>query len=216
MSKRVQFTDGEKTLIMPVEPQSYTINWEQSIESVTLHSVGTATLAGKPKAASDKLSLLLPAAGNKYSFASGSKAPQTYINKLKKWMRNRTVLQYTIENTNISRTVYIRSMSASERDPSGDVFLELTLTEYIMPAQETITGKPKTSPKKEKKKKCGGSDTWKTLAKEYYGGQTVETNLGTKDLSRMLAKYNGKSYLTVLKGKTVKIPTWAKLKGVKG
>ena len=216
MGKKVIFTVGNEKLTMPVEPSAYTAGWEQSIENVTLYSTGTAALAGKPKAAQSRIELLLPHSGHSYTFAGKSQKPEYYINKLKEWMRNVKTVKYEIEKTPVKRNVHISSMEISQKDATGDIFLSMTLIDDIMPKLQTIRETPPKSPKSTIKKKCGKTDTLKTLDRDNYGTVSMTTKTGKKDLDKMLAKYNNKSEKTILKGKIIKIPPWAELKKVKG
>ncbi|TWH59167.1 LysM domain-containing protein [Desulfitobacterium sp. LBE] len=122
------FKDGNRELLLPVTPPSFTITHGIKIETIHIHTLGDVNIAGYGTLAAIKIDCLFPA--QPYPFALTDENPYTYVKTFQKFCDKRKVIRFVIPNTPVNLPVLVESIAYSERDGTHDVYATLTLREY--------------------------------------------------------------------------------------
>ena len=65
-----------------------------------------------------------------YASCNGILDPYSYVDTIKKWVKEGTVLRYIVTDTNINMSCRIKSFSFREQDGTGDVYYSISIQEH--------------------------------------------------------------------------------------
>lgn len=65
-----------------------------------------------------------------YASCNGILDPYNYVDTIKRWVKEGTVLRYIITDTNINMNCRIKSFSFREQDGTGDVYYSISIQEH--------------------------------------------------------------------------------------
>lgn len=190
-------------MVLPVTPPSFEVSHGINIETINIHSVGDVILPGYTTLSTMRIDCMFPL--RKYSFCQDTvKKPYKYIDQLKRWCDNHTILIFSISDSNVNMQMIVSDISYGEKDGTGDVYATINLKEYrtLTAVKIDKTGnrsrasdKGNTGYKNYIIKK---GDTLSAICLKYYGKASLYTKL---------AKYNGiKNPNLIYAGKTLKLP----------
>lgn len=167
--------NDEKSILIPINPESFEILANQNNQSEYVHDFGEVNLKGKRGLKGITIESFFP--GQKYGFQHGGfhDPYDYYCKKLNSLFGKNTTIHLIITETDINMYCTIESFSHGEAAGSRDVKYSLVLKEYReVVAAKRISTKSKTAtvtwkkgdtwPKVVKKVK-GTSSTWKTVRK---------------------------------------------------
>lgn len=167
--------NDEKSMLIPINPESFEITVSQNNQTEYVHDFGEINLKGKRGLKGITLESFFP--GQKYGFQHGKfhDPYDYYCKKLNSLFNKNTTIHLIITETDINMYCTIESFSHGEAAGSRDVKYSLVLKEYReVVAAKRISTKSKTAtvtwkkgdtwPKVVKKVK-GTSSTWKTVRK---------------------------------------------------
>lgn len=124
-------TSGGTELVFPVTPSEFSASFGRNVLKVSIHQMGDVNFWGQAEAAEISLSVLLPAEERSYVFSGGYAGdPYGAIEKLKNWQTAGTVLRYIVSDTAVNLAVLLSRVKYGEKDGTGDVYADLTLSEY--------------------------------------------------------------------------------------
>lgn len=209
MQRKFIFKSGIGELQLPITPPSFSIEHGINVETINIHTLGDVNIPGYGTLATIKIDALLPA--QPYPFATGHQFPYAYIDVIKKWCSERTVVRFIISDTPINLSVIIQSINYSERDGTKDVYVDLTLREYrelsAIKVEQASSGnrpRPVESPKVTPQSytiKAG--DTLSGICRKFYGNANLYPKLA--------AANNIKNPNLIYTGNTIKIPDKSQL-----
>ena len=171
----LNWDSDKKSILLPINPESFEISGTQNNQSTYVHNLGEINLKGKRGLYSITLESFFPA--QKYSFRHGKYHDPYgyYCKKITKLYEKNTTIHLIITETDVNMFCTIESFSHGEADRSGDVKYTMVLKEYReVVAAKRISTKSKVTTYTWKKgdtwskvvKKClGSSSTWKTVRK---------------------------------------------------
>ncbi len=203
-------TSGGTELVFPVTPSEFSASFGRNVLKVSIHQMGDVNFWGQAEAAEISLSVLLPAEERSYVFSGGYAGdPYGAIEKLKNWQTAGTVLRYIVSDTAVNLAVLLSRVKYGEKDGTGDVYAELTLSEY-RPLGAVKTEKSGTAAASARSSESGGTqkspqsyvvvkgDTLWAIARKYYGDP---------QLCWRLASYNQiKNANLIFPGQALKLP----------
>jgi nucleoid-associated protein YgaU len=122
-------TDDNK-IRFPVTPQERGVSRSADISSENVISLGEVTFFNGMKLKTISLSSFFPA--QEYSFCgySGFMKPYEFSEQIQKWMYAGTVVRLIITETPTNLLCLISHFETKEQDFTGDLYFDLTLTEY--------------------------------------------------------------------------------------
>ena len=124
-------TSGGTELVFPVTPSEFSASFGRNVLKVSIHQMGDVNFWGQAEAAEISLSVLLPAEERSYVFSGGYAGdPYGAIEKLKNWQTAGMVLRYIVSDTAVNLAVLLSRVKYGEKDGTGDVYADLTLSEY--------------------------------------------------------------------------------------
>lgn len=192
-------------MVLPVTPPSFDISYGINVETINIHTLGDMVLPGYSTLPTIKVVCMFPA--KKYSFNQpGTRIDPYgyYINKLKKWCGNHTILRFVVSDTSVNEQVIITDISYGEKDGTGDVYATITLSGYknLSAVQKDKTGNRSRSTDKGKSSMVNyiikPGDTMWAICRKYYGSASY---------CKKLAAYNDiKNVNLIYAGKTLEIP----------
>lgn len=176
-----------KEVILPITPESFTIDHGNHIETVNLHTVGDYHLPGGRTLFTCKISGMLPKQQYPFVFAGSSLNPYEYIYFFELTSDKKQVCRFAISDTPTIADVYIENFQYSEKDGTNDVYYTITLRRH-MPVQavqstgsstEEITN-TRTTPLNidtPQQYTIQRGDTLWSLCKKFYGDPTLYPKL---------------------------------------
>jgi hypothetical protein len=207
-------TGGGTELVFPVTPSEFRVSFGRNVLKVNIHQMGDVNFWGQAAAAEIALSVLFPSGDRSYAFSGGvSGDPYGAIERLQNWQTQGAVLRYIVSDTPVNMAVLLSRVEYGEQDGTGDVYAELTLSEYrelgSVRVDTTGTGIGSAS-SSARSSESGGTqkgeqvytvvkgDTLWAIARKYYGNA---------ELCWRLASYNGiKNANLIFPGQTVRLP----------
>lgn len=129
--------DGD-TLVFPVVPSEFGVSVSTGHGTVNIINAGDYAMIGKTGLKSVKISSFFPA--QKYTFSSGDTDPYNLVEQIEEWRTGTKPLHISVEDSPINFDCLIASFSYKEQDGSGDVYFDLSLTEYRH-IEETVQDK---------------------------------------------------------------------------
>ena len=169
-------------------PSSYKIGTSQQNTSENVHRKGEVNLLGERNLETIEISSFFPAKEYNFCQYKGFNTnPYTYINKIKKWARNKITPTFIMTgNVNFNKTVSIESFEYGEGDGTGDVTFTLNMKEYRT-VSYSVAKKKTSKGKKVKKKTKSKKRNSKSVKTVKYTVKKGET------LSKIAKKQTGKS-----------------------
>ena len=180
-------------MILPITPESFTVNNGIDIQTVNITALGDVRIAGYPTLDSISISSFFPA--QSYSFAMSSyQDPWGLVEKIKTWMTGQVVLRFIVTGTNINKPVLVEGIDVGESDGSNDVTYTLTLAEYRFIGSNANVGSAsmravETQPMIKRVCTAQPGDSLRSIAQLYFG----DPNYCNK-----LAELNGISNAAIL------------------
>lgn len=123
-------TTGQE-IVLPVTPESYTIDHGNHVETVNLHTVGDYNLPGGRTLFTCTLSGLLPRTRYPFVLPEASLDPFTYIDFFEFSSDRREVCRFVVSDTPTIADVLIENWQYGERDGTNDVYYTLTLRRFL-------------------------------------------------------------------------------------
>ena len=135
-----------------------------------------------------KLSVMLPASDRTYAFSGGYAGnPYGAIELLQNWQNQGKILRFIVSETPVNLAVLLSEVNFGEQDGTGDVYAELTLSEYREPAR--CRSSPAAAQTLSRPAQSGGvqkspqsytvvqGDTMWAIARKFYGMPPFAGNL---------------------------------------
>lgn len=172
----LNWDNEKKSILLPINPESFEISGSQNNQSLYVHNLGEINLKGKRELYSITLESFFPS--KKYNFRHGKyRDPYNfYCKKLKNLYEKNTTVHLIITETDVNMFCTIESFTHGENDGSGDVKYTLTLKEY----REVVAAKRISTKKKGATHTWKKGDTWPKVVKKYLGSsktwKTVRKN----------------------------------------
>lgn len=130
---------------LPINPEKVDVSTGGSGEEFTIAKLGTVNIPKDVKLEEYSFESYFPATKTHYS-TTAFKDPQSYIDMLKKWQKNKMSVRYIyVDGTfTINELVTIESFDYEESDGSGDVYFTLSLKQYVSfgPKKMVVVKKP--------------------------------------------------------------------------
>ena len=123
-----------KEVILPITPESFTIDHGNHIETVNLHTIGDYHLPSGRTLFTCKISGMLPRQQYPFVFAGSSLNPYEYIYFFELTSDKKQVCRFAISDTPTIADVYIENFQYGEKDGTNDVYYTITLRRH-MPVQ---------------------------------------------------------------------------------
>ena len=171
--RKIALKNGSDTLILPVTPESFTVNHGIDIQTVNITALGDVRIAGYPTLDSISISSFFPAQA--YSWAAASYSdPWGLIEKIQSWMTNKTVLRFIVTGTYINKPVLVEGIDIGESGGSNDITYALTLAEYrfVSTGAATAAGAMRaieTQPAAAEYYTAEPGDSLRSIAQKYHG-----------------------------------------------
>lgn len=172
----LNWDNEKKSILLPINPESFEISGSQNNQSLYVHNLGEINLKGKRGLYSITLESFFPS--KKYNFRHGKyRDPYNfYCKKLKNLYEKNTTVHLIITETDVNMFCTIESFTHGENDGSGDVKYTLALKEY----REVVAAKRISTKKKWATHTWKKGDTWPKVVKKYLGSsktwKTVRKN----------------------------------------
>lgn len=142
---------------LPVVPEELELDSPFDVNKVSVTQLGAVTTAGFRQLKSISLESFFPRDYNaSYCDFKNFDTPESYVSRIEKWRDARNPLQLVITGTYINMPVLIDEFTTSiKAGHVGDIFFNLSLTQYKAPPNTlittnstTTTGKNETRPSK--------------------------------------------------------------------
>jgi LysM repeat protein len=196
--------DEKIETILPVTPPSFEVSYGVRVETININKIGDVNIPGHVKFGDIKIDCMFPA--KKYPF-NQSKAvlnPYYYVNKIRKWINNHTILRFVVSDTAVRRTVFVSDLTYGEKDGTGDVYATITLSHYrkLSTVQTDKTGNITRASEKTRTETntyvVKNGDTLGAICRKYYGDSSLYSKLAT---------YNGVKNANIISvGLKLKLP----------
>lgn len=211
MLRKIIFRDTKtgSELVLPVTPAEFQVTAGMKIETINIHTLGDVNLAGYTTLMSVSMECLFPRA--KRSYTNGALLdPDSYIDTIKRWINEQTVLRYIVSDTKINVPVLVESVSYGERDGTNDIYASVSLREYrglAVVKTESITGNSgrttEAAPVTSETYTIKRGDTLSGICRKFYGDSSLYPKV---------AAYNGiKNPNLIYTGNTLKLPPKSQL-----
>lgn len=211
MKRKFIFKDGNREILLPVTPPSFSVGHGVRIETINIHTLGDVNIAGYGTLAALKIDCMFPAQA--YPFAFSNQDPYTYVDYFLKWCDARTVLRFVISDTLVNIPVLVESINYSEQDGTNDVYATISLREYrelsAVKVEKVGSGNKSrvaaTTVVKATSYTIQKGDTLSSICRKFYGDASLYPKL---------AAANGiKNPNLIIAGKTLSIPDKGQLTG---
>lgn len=120
-----------KEVVLPITPESFTIDHGNHIETVNLHTVGDYHLPSGRTLFTCKISGMLPRQQYPFVFAGSSLNPYEYIYFFELTSDKKQVCRFAISDTPTIADVYIENFQYGEKDGTNDVYYTITLRRHM-------------------------------------------------------------------------------------
>ena len=120
-----------KEVILPITPESFTIDHGNHIETVNLHTVGDYHLPSGRTLFTCKISGMLPRQQYPFVFAGSSLNPYEYIYFFELTSDKKQVCRFAVSDTPTIADVYIENFQYGEKDGTNDVYYTITLRRHM-------------------------------------------------------------------------------------
>lgn len=179
-----------KEVVLPITPESFTIDHGNHIETVNLHTVGDYHMPAGRTLFTCKISGIFPRQQYPFVFAGSSLNPYEYIYFFELTSDKKQVCRFAISDTPTIADVYIENLQYGEKDGTNDVYYTITLRRY-MPAQAiqstgtavtASSSTTRTTPLNittPKQYTIQRGDTLSAICKKFYGDASLYTKLAT-------------------------------------
>lgn len=211
MKRKFIFKDGDREILLPITPPSFSVEHGIKIETINIHTLGDVNIAGYGTLAALKIDCLLPA--KNYPFSTANQDPYTYVDYFIKWCDTRAVLRFVISDTPVNIPVLVESINYSEQDGTNDIYASISLRQYrelsAPKVEKAGSGNKARSATiavvKADSYTIRKGDTLSSICRKFYG----DTSLYSK-----LAEINNiKNPNLIITGRTLKIPDKIQLTG---
>lgn len=129
-----------KEVILPITPESFTIDHGNHIETLNLHTIGDYHLPGGRTLFTCKISGMLPKQQYPFVFAGSSLNPYEYIYFFELTSDKKQVCRFAISDTPTIADVYIENFQYGEKDGTNDVYYTITLRRHMSAQAVQSTG----------------------------------------------------------------------------
>jgi len=119
------------TITLPIPPQEFSLSVQQKNQTVNINNAGELNMIGKTGLKTIDLSSFFPS--QQYAFAQNSgtyDTPYAYIEMMDTWRTSGYPCHISISDSPIDMDCLIGTLKYGERDASGDVYYDVSLTEY--------------------------------------------------------------------------------------
>ena len=185
--------NDDNVLRFPVTPSEIALNGSSDISTQKINNLGEISLFSGKKLKTTNINSFFP---NKvYNFCNYSdfEPPYEFVKRIEGWLSNGDKLRYIVTGMNINIPVIITSFEYMEKDGTGDVYFNLSLTESV-PINITKTTKSNEnsnsrteenapSTKATTHKVVKGDSLW-AIAKKYLGDGSKYPQIKEKNKSK--------------------------------
>lgn len=120
---------GSRVFQFPVNPAEYTVTSERGDETVDINAIGEIDLGGNRRLKTVSFSSFFPSEWASYCQYSGFGEPMECVETIQKIMDGEPA-KLIITETPVRMPCRITSFTWGERDGSGDIYFDITLTEH--------------------------------------------------------------------------------------
>ena len=120
-----------KEVVLPITPESFTIDHGNHIETVNLHTIGDYHLPSGRTLFTCKISGMLPRQQYPFVFAGSSLNPYEYIYFFELTSDKKQVCRFAVSDTPTIADVYIENFQYGEKDGTNDVYYTITLRRHM-------------------------------------------------------------------------------------
>lgn len=128
MQRKIIFKDSNTEVLLPVTPQSISIEHGINIETINIDSLGDVNIAGNGKLATINISCEFPA--QLYPYAFYYQDPYELVKTFEKWIDDKKPLRFIVSDTPINIAVKVQSIDYAEQDGTNDIYATIILREY--------------------------------------------------------------------------------------
>ena len=172
----LNWDNEKKSILLPINPESFEISGSQNNQSLYIHNLGEINLKGKRGLYTISIESIFPA--QRYNFQHGEfhDPYDYYCKKIKSLYEKNTTVHLIITGTDINIFCTIETFTHGENDGSRDIKYTLALKEY----REVVAAKRVSTKKKGATHTWKKGDTWQKVVKKYLGSsktwKTVRKN----------------------------------------
>lgn len=177
------FIRDDISLTMPVTPGRYQWSVGKRMETINISELGDVYLPGGRTRFSGNLEFLLPAHSYSWMEAGARPEPQYYLDYLNAWAVDARPVRLVITETEINTLVYIEEVAHVEKDGTRDLYVTVSLREYVDPEapevdESTGTGNyiraAEPSSGKTQSYTIQPGDTLSVICRRFYGKSTAK------------------------------------------
>ena len=132
MKKRtieLSFNNHQEAFTLPINPSEFEFAETQNNQRITLLNIGEVNLIGHRGLVSGSLSSFFPSPQSPFArFATME--PMEYIATLRKWKDSTQPIRVIVSDCDFNLAMSIDCLKHRHREGDGDVYFELSLTEY--------------------------------------------------------------------------------------
>ena len=178
-----------KEVILPITPESFTIDHGNHIETVNLHTVGDYHLPGGRTLFTCKIPGIFPKQQYPFVLPGSSLNPYDYIYFFELTSDKRRLCRFIISDTPTIADVYIENVQYGEKDGTNDIYYTLTLSRHMPNQAVQSTGRDTTTAQTTNTRTTPlnidtpqqyiiqRGDTLWSLCKKFYGDPTLYSKL---------------------------------------
>lgn len=128
MKRFFSILSGSNEYVLPVTPESITLQNGIKIETVGIYGIGDIQLAGNRSIGSIQISSFFPV--QEYDFLTGAfRNPYDWVKIFKNLISKKKPVRFLVSGTDINVRVLISNIEFSEKPGQNDIYYTLTLTE---------------------------------------------------------------------------------------
>lgn len=128
MKRFFSILSGSNEYVLPVTPESITLQNGIKIETVGIYGIGDIQFAGNRSIGSIQISSIFPA--QEYDFSTGAfRNPYDWVKIFKTIIAKKKPVRFLVSDTEINVRVLISNIEFSEKPGTNDIYYTLTLAE---------------------------------------------------------------------------------------
>lgn len=176
----------KEVIVLPINPTTVEFTEAQLNQKITLLNIGEANLKGNRGLTGTSLSSFFPSKKSPF-YKHAKKKPKEYVELLKKWKTNNTVVRVIVTDMGVNMAMLIDNLSFSMNEGDEDIYYKIDLSEYrtLNVPSVKIDTKVKSNGLTERPNTAGAGnthtvvrgDTLWAIAKKYYGNGSQYTKI---------------------------------------
>ncbi len=116
--------------MLPITPSGYSETAEQDVKIFETVEGGEIAVVGKQKLKQLTFSSFFPAREYPFAVVDEFIPPSDLKTKIEKWRDSKEPIRVLIPSSGINHMFAIKTLSCSEKDPTGDIYYDMDLVEY--------------------------------------------------------------------------------------